>query len=64
MSNKKVDQLCDAMHEARRFLTKADAAITRLNSDELAYMTGSKELAAAKRASMDLSRALTEIRKS
>jgi hypothetical protein len=52
-----------AIVETKRFLKKAKAAKKRLSEDSLALISGSKETAAMKRASMDLSRALTEIRR-
>jgi len=64
MSNKtKIEDLCIAMDEAQKFLRKADAAIVRLQTDSMAYISGSREVAAAKRSSLDLSAALVEIRK-
>ena len=56
------DTLLLAIFEAKRFIAKANAAVRRLKEDEYAHF-GSKETAAAKRASMDLSRALTEVRR-
>jgi hypothetical protein len=52
-----------AIDEAERFLPVARAAVVRIASDRSALM-GSKETAAAKRASMDLTRALAEMRRS
>jgi hypothetical protein len=48
--------------EAERFLDKADACKKRLEDDSWAIY-GSKESGAMKRASMDLTRALAELRK-
>ena len=59
----KVVDLEQAKNEAYRFISSADDAIDRLNADKWAYISGCKEVAAAKRASMDLSRALAEVRK-
>jgi len=56
------DSLLLAIFEAKRFIAKANAAVQKLESDKYAHF-GSKETAAAKRASMDLSRALTEVRR-
>lgn len=53
--------LMDAMNEAQRFISKAKVAYGKLCSDEYAYF-GCKETAAAKRASMDLTRALVAVR--
>ncbi len=56
----KILRLKTARAEAQRFLGKVDPAI-----HELRFMGdwGRKHVAAAKRASMDLSRALTDVRK-
>jgi hypothetical protein len=53
-----------AMLEAKRFLKKADEAILRRVKDHQFGFTfgGTKETAALKRASMDLSRALSALR--
>ncbi len=56
------EKLFAAMFEARRFLKKAETAMKRFNDDKYAEF-GSKETGAAKRASMDLTRALAELRK-
>ena len=56
--------LLEAMAEARRFLLKAEAAAARLRNDDLAGITGSKEVAAARRASLDLTMALARMRQS
>lgn len=52
-----------AILEANRFINKAKAAKKKLKEDDMAYITGSKETAAAKRASLDLTRALADFRK-
>jgi hypothetical protein len=59
---RKISDIHEAIAEARRFIFRANAWKTRLMKDtnQIAF---SKEGSAAKRASMDLSRALTEIRK-
>lgn len=62
-NNNKVDKLCEAISEAERFIQKAEFAILRLSTDDIATITGCKEMAAAKRASMDLTRALVELRR-
>lgn len=53
----------DSVIEARRFIKRATAWKKRLKSDGMAYLIGSKEGGAAKRASMDLTRILAELRK-
>ena len=57
-----IDGLKAAMIEAERFIKKADIAICALEDDHYKSF-GSKETGAAKRASMDLTRALSEMRK-
>ena len=59
----KIDKLTDAMKEAERFLVKAEVACHSLRTDKFAYMSGTKETGACRRASMDLTRALAELRK-
>jgi len=49
-----------AIDEAKRFIDKAEDAISALDAQE--YRTPSKHVAAAKRASMDLTRALAYVR--
>ena len=57
-------KLVNTMTEARRFLRLADKARMKLiNTNDMAYITGSIETAAAKRSSMDLTRSLAELRK-
>lgn len=56
------EKLNGAISEARRFIENAEAAMKRLSNDDYAKY-GSKETAAARRASMDLTRALAELRK-
>lgn len=56
------DKLNDAILEAERFIKKAQAYQMRLVDDSYAIF-GCKEGGAAKRASMDLTRALAELRK-
>lgn len=55
-------KLVNTIFETTRFLRIAERALTRLDIDENAYM-GSKETAACRRASMDLSRSLSALRK-
>lgn len=65
MSNETtISILTEAISEADRFIRKAELARERLINDKFAGITGSKETAAAKRASMDLTRALVRVRKS
>lgn len=58
----KITKIDHAVSEAKRFLRKAAEAKKRLGIDE-AYHYMYKETAAMKRASMDLTRALAELRK-
>ena len=62
-----LDQLTLAEQEAHRFLDKIGALHERLNTDpdmrDYFGIVGFKETAAVKRASMDLSRALVELRR-
>ena len=52
-----------AMYFAREFLQKGDRALKRHEADSTVAITGCKETAACRRASMDLTRALAEMRK-
>jgi len=52
----------NAVIEARRFIIKATVWKRRLCHDKVAYLSGSKEGGAAKRASMDLTRSLVKLR--
>ena len=54
--------LDDAIKEAERFIKKAELAKERLIDDKFAW-SGTKETGAVKRASMDLTRELVNIRK-
>ena len=58
-----VTRIDTALKEADRFIKKAFAWKIRLKSDSMAGISGSKEGGACKRASMDLTRALVDIRK-
>ncbi|MCJ7829344.1 MAG: hypothetical protein MUP81_06360 [Dehalococcoidia bacterium] len=60
IGEKKIQILIEAIIEAERFIKRAKAAKKDLESDEC--YSSSKEVAAAKRASMDLSRILTKVR--
>ena len=57
-----LDALDEVEREAKRFLERVYQARERIKTDSFARY-GCKETAAVKRASMDLSRALTELRK-
>jgi hypothetical protein len=52
-----------AMDEATRFLIKASELKRRWEEDEMSALTGCRESGAARRASLDLTRALAELRK-
>ena len=52
-----------AIEEADRFLRAAKSAQKRIRDDKFALISGSKENGAAKRASLDLTRALAEMRR-
>ena len=62
-----LDQLTQAEQEARRFLDRIAALRNRFATDKdmrrYFGIVGFKETAAVKRASMDLSRALVELRR-
>lgn len=59
----KITQIDAAIKEAQQFIQKAFAWKKRLKSDSMVGISGSKEGGACKRASMDLTRALVDIRK-
>ncbi|WP_372943271.1 hypothetical protein [Shewanella sp.] len=61
----KKEQLQESINEANRFLSKAKAAIVAIDKMEKSGFVSSscKEVAAAKRASMDLTRSLVAARK-
>ena len=67
MANTKQDKIARARHEALRFIARCDELIERHAKDDdfrrHMEIIGFKETAAVKRASMDLSRALSEMRK-
>ena len=59
-----VSDLNESIFEARRFIKRANAAIERIQGTGHDYnIVGYKETAAARRSSMDLSRALAKLRK-
>jgi hypothetical protein len=57
----KIQVLEESLTETNRFTKAALAAIKNLTSNE--FYSSSKEVATVKRASMDLSRALTKVRR-
>ncbi len=56
-----IDKIKEAIQEARRFIYRAGKAISRIEGKDYRYV--SKEVAACRRASMDLTRSLAELRK-
>lgn len=58
---RRLDDIEDAINEAVRFISRARAAHAALKTETEPFCH-SKSFAAAKRASMDLTRALTKIR--
>ena len=60
----KVNELDMVINETKRFLVRARKYKTRLQSDKYSGFTGTAEGGACKRASMDLTRALAQLRKS
>jgi len=61
---KKLDNIDNAVDECRRFMQRADAWKKRIKDDKFALISGTREGGAAKRASLDLSMALSELRAS
>ena len=59
----KYELIDQAKTEACRFIVKANNAEKKVRADTMVLITGCKETAALKRASMDLSRILAELRK-
>ena len=57
------NRLTIAIKEAKRFVSVAESALGKIKEDSLLQITGCKETGAARRASMDLTRALAELRK-
>lgn len=57
-----VPKLIEAMNEAKRFLKKAEE-LYKKESQNKGFIWSSKESGALRRASMDLTRALAELRK-
>ncbi len=62
-TEKKIKALQDAILEANRFIDKAEKAIDNFKCNDMPCMISSKHTASAKRSSMDLTRALVEVRK-
>ena len=61
INREKIAKIEAASDEALRFIQKASLWISRLKADHYIYAT--KEGAACKRASMDLTRALADLRR-
>ncbi len=59
---KRIEAHKTAIAEAKRFIKKAEAAIVDYQGES--YFNGTPATAAAKRASMDLTRSLAELRRS
>jgi hypothetical protein len=62
MTNVFYDRLVAAAAEAERFLERAHVAMEEIRDKEMSFL-GSPKSAAAKRASMDLTRALADVRR-
>ena len=65
---KKLQRITTAYCEAKRFMDRCDVLLDRMEEDaklarDINIGFGSKETAAVRRASMDLTRALSEMRK-
>ncbi|KKL93359.1 hypothetical protein LCGC14_1875450 [marine sediment metagenome] len=56
-----IEKVEEAIYEARRFIDKANLALQRVGDSKYFYY--GKETAACRRASMDLTRSLAELRK-
>lgn len=61
MSDRQIEALQEAIHEAERFVERAYTAVNKLKEHDMGT-TSNKETAAAKRASMDLTRSLVKVR--
>ena len=57
------NRLTIAIKEAKRFVSVAESALGKIKEDSLVQYNGCKETGAARRASMDLTRVLAELRK-
>ena len=62
MNITKMKQIDLAINEVNRFLERANLWKVRLSSDPMASISGSREGGDCKRASLDLSRALVQLR--
>jgi len=60
---RKISDLKIAVNEAQRFLAAAREWEKRIKEDRFVLISGSKEGGACKRASLDLTRALANLRK-
>lgn len=58
----KIENIEEAVAEAKRFIKKANAHLDRAKKDKYYYLVGTKESGACKRASLDLTRALSKMR--
>ncbi len=56
-----IEELEEAIYEARRFIDKANLALHQAGNSNFLYC--GKETAACRRSSMDLTRSLAELRK-
>ena len=56
-------KITEARAEAVRFISLADKALKKIDEDHMVNIVGSKETSAVRRASMDLTRILAEMRK-
>ncbi len=52
-----------AKAEAKRFLMKADDVLARAEGDKYTFITGNRDTGALRRASLDMTRALADMRK-
>lgn len=59
-----MDKIMRAEKEAKRFLEKVRAVKIRAKEERLIFLSGCRETGALRRASMDLSNALSDLRKS
>jgi hypothetical protein len=58
-----INEVLKAINEAQRFINKADAYIEAERGKSASYLIIPKESGALRRSSMDLTRALAELRK-
>ena len=63
MNSLKLNRITAAIIETERFIATAYAWKDRIEKNKFALISGSKEGATCKRASMDLTRSLAELRK-